>query len=1007
MTKRLPVSTIKNKWTDAQRVDLSDMNAEQAHKQNNDSAIVQNFFGSGIILENPEPVVLFDTDNLSSIQAQLQAANNLDGTGLAPIQQPSDSLEGNQLAITYSDSEIAQTTRAAEAKAFGRYSVKVLIVGLDFEGNLQYDRFEFHKKETQTTFRHYTRVLTIILNDFDGNNNCSACWGGRIQIREALPFELNRDALSASQDVEPNIFIRDLRPADCNNSILTAIQTGIGSEYDVNALEINITGRQPQRVIEPNDVITQIGQKFYTTTDNIQKVTLLLGVSRNDDAYVENRYNWTGDLIVSVYRLQTTTDCPTDIIPDLAIDFEPEERPIAELSFSQAELREAGYVLTDTPQPVDFVFTNSSISESNGVEVGKYHAISVRRSGDADTGTIILEVGNDRVEKSRLTVFNGIWVDVPEEDLWYQVWSDSGKTATGQAYDAGNGLLSPKTTTDEYTGAAIDNWDRHFNFVSTGQNVTNTAVLQAVIEESITTQDERTGNNVYSRQQSVPSLSFVTTATLNTLKQTAEPLTVGCMSDINPKVRDTLEKTQNFVGMANGDTYTIINPDADLLSVRLIGRKLIPQTTCSNFEYRIFKAEYCVDGYGDVNGDGVIDQNDVTRAAALIGSSLSSTTTQQEILDGYKTTLEILRADVDGDGIVSADDVSLIQKFVNREDGYNSFPVGTSFTHLDLTVQPAVARWDGYWDCWQIENPDTLVCDAYVRTDGYDGCGSFIDPASLTEIERIYYGNHVVPNIDGDNPGVYQTAPFVPVNYQIKFNPFWQDWLLALNAEAREMPVTFTFTNSITQNSCDDPLTFNCSQRAEETPDCDPGQNHLYVGGNLILGRGGNVVKPDGTPLPSDLEMGIINLELGDQYFAETSFDIFRSFVADRGDGFTNANYPAMKYFDCTTVQPEDLAGNRVRFNVSIQSFVPALDGYDLVDGYGIIIDDIIGAYMDHTTGFLRLTIKDLDQNPLYKTLVSKIQIIVYLKKSGWVNNVTTVSPSEVGGLGTDPPVAP
>lgn len=74
MTTRVPVSSIENKWVDAQRVDLSDLNTEQSHNNSNAAAIVQNFMGSGVLLENPTPTILFDTDNLSDIQAQLQAA---------------------------------------------------------------------------------------------------------------------------------------------------------------------------------------------------------------------------------------------------------------------------------------------------------------------------------------------------------------------------------------------------------------------------------------------------------------------------------------------------------------------------------------------------------------------------------------------------------------------------------------------------------------------------------------------------------------------------------------------------------------------------------------------------------------------------------------------------------------------------------------------------------------------------------------------------------------------
>ena len=106
-----------------------------------------------------------------------------------------------------------------------------------------------------------------------------------------------------------------------------------------------------------------------------------------------------------------------------------------------------------------------------------------------------------------------------------------------------------------------------------------------------------------------------------------------------------------------------------------------------------------------------------------------------------------------------------------------------------------------------------------------------------------------------------------------------------------------------------------------------------------------------------------------------------------------------MKYSDCTTVQPQDLALNRIRFAVSVQAFVPQLDGYTDEDGYGIIIDDIIGVHIDHSTGILKLTIKDLYTDSVFMTLVTKLQILVYLKKAGWNNVVTVVKPEQIAGL--------
>jgi hypothetical protein len=985
MTTRLPVSSLQNKWSDAQKVDLSDMTTEQVSVNNTDAAIVQNFFGSGVILDAPTPNVIFDTapDKLTAIETALIAAMNFDGTGLTPQNQPSDTQEGIQLAVELADSAV-----------FGRGAVKVLIIGLSFDGELQYDRFEFHKNETQTTNKHYTNVLTIIFNNFLGNNNCSCTMGGHIIIREVRPFELNRDAKMVAQDIMPDIFIRDLRPADCHKDIFTVIQDGIGSAYDANDLEINITGKQPSRTILSGDVTTRIGQKFLASSDNIQKITLLLGVSRDVDAALINRFDWQGDIIVSVHALQSTVDNSTDIIPELTIDFEPEDVPIVELSFSQADLKAAGYVLTDIAQPVDFVFANTSISDPGGVTSGRYYVITLHRSGAANLGDIWAEVGTDKLENSRLTMFNGIWVDVVEEDLWFQVWSDTAKYASGAAYDRGSGITSEKTGIDPTTGGAIDNYIRNLSFMSTGSGVVNTGVIAATLNESVTAQDERTGNNVFSRQQYIPSFSFVSNDTLLTLRQTTEPLIIGCMSDLNPKETDLISGTTEYPGMALGDTFRILNPAADLLSLNLIGRKLIPYTDCGNIDYRIMNVTLCTDGYGDVDGDGYITQDDVTAAAALIGEGLLSPLTQQKIIDGYIDIFALMRADVDGDGYIWGDDVQLIQDYVDRVS--NSFPAGTSFTHLSLQVQTSVGRWDGYHNC----------C-AYIYLDGpRTTCPSdqLVDPDSLTQAEREYYGNHgVIPDILADN-SVFSQVPFLPVDFEIEYQEFWQDWLLALSANSRKMPCSFTYPTSLSSTTCAAPQTFECTERGNTAPACDPGRNDWYVAGNLIIDNGGQIIRPDGSSVKADIEVGIINLELPAEPFSESSIDIFGSFVADRGDLYTNAGFDAMRYSDCTTVQPEDLGDNKVRFNVSIQSFFPNLDGYTDDDGYGIIVDDIIGVYMNHASGILKLTLKDLDYNPLYLTLVTKIQVVVYLKKAGWNNQVLTVTPDQVSNLAVSTP---
>lgn len=969
---RKDVSVVYNKWHDAQRVDQTDLEVEQNRNVATDAAIVHNHFGSGVLLENPLQPVIFDSDNLPADQAAIEAAGNFDGQGLAAHEQPSDINLGNQLEVELTGSD-----------AIGRLSSKVAIIGLSFDDTLQMDRFYFYKNEKQVTANHYKRVLAVFFNDFKGNNFCSRNLGGRYTIKETLSFQLSRDATMVAQDVEPDIFWRDFKVSDPAVSLYNTIQNGIGPEYSVDALNINVTG-QAAIELAANDVTTQVGQKFQATTDNIQKITMLLGARRDDTAALVDAFDWTGDMIISIYPLQSTVSCPTAIIPNLSIDFEPESTPLAQISFSQETLQEAGYILNEVAQPVDFVFNATKLGDgsTSNIVPGDYLAVTIKRSGASTSGTLFVENGTDRLDDSRLTIFSGVWVDVPENDLWFQVWTDAAQIADGQGYDEGNGIQFDKTTTDPETGASIDNQIVNKSFTDTGENILNVGVLQAISEESITVQDERTGNNINSRQQFVPSFNFVDLAGLTTLQQTANPLIIGCAEDTNSKQNALLTKEQDLVGLASGDQFCIVNPDPDLLSLNLIGSRLIPSIVCSETEYKIFKAELCVDGYGDVNGDGYIDAQDIAAVSALLGESLYYTATQQKIIDGYFSTLSLLRADVDGDGYVTSNDVDLITQYVNR--AINAFPAGSSFTHMCLTVQQSTGRFDGYYDC-----------DGYVRLDGYSGL-NIVDPNSMDPLELLYDGYLVDPMIQS-NP-IFTTVPFVGVTYQIIHSPFWQPHFVVFSSDARIVPSAFINDDSTPQESCASTLTFQCADQNDIIPVCDPGRNDFYVPDNLIIDRG-NVVRPDGTPVKADFEMGIVILQLPEEPLEEVSLNLFDKFVADRGDGITRGGFPAMRYFDCSTVQDEDLSQNRIRFDVSIQAFVPNLDGYDPVDGYGIIIDDIIGVHLDQTTGILKLSIKDLFADQVFKTLVTKIQIIAFLKKAGWNNQAVVVEPQELAGL--------
>jgi len=967
-TPKLPVSTLQNLFHDSQNIDKSDMDLEQAHNIQTSAAIVGNFFGSGVLADSLIPNIIFNSDELTPVQAGLVSANNFDGTGLSVAKQPTDINLGNQLEVILTGSEV-----------FGRLSTKVCIIGLSFNDDLIMDRMYFYRNGTKTTSQHYKRVLTILFNDFKGNNYCSANHGGTIIIQEAKPFQLSKRPITSSQDEQPNIFFRDFKVADPSKALYVTIQDGIGPQYNADSLKINITG-QPSRTLESGDTLSRLGEKFLSHSDNIQKVTILLGVQPNDSASLTDRFNWSGDIIFSIHKLQTTVNCVNDIIPGLAIEFEPNPIALVELSFSQAELLSAGYLLTDVAQPVDFVVNGSSVSVPGGINKDQYYAFTIRRSGSAGNGTIFAEVGTDRTEDARLTLFSsGTWADVVEEDLWYQIWSDSVQIASGQGYDAGNGIAFTKTKTDPITGSEIDNQEKYFPFVTTGYSSLNTGVLKAVKFASIEEQDQKTGNQVYSRQQFVPEFSFVGAADLSTLKETSDPLIVGCIEDNNPKDNSTIIATQNFPGSAKGDKFTIIDPSPDLLSQQLLGSKLLPDYNFSNVGYLVAKVDVCIDGYGDVNGDGLITNEDLLLLSDLIGESIHYPSTQQKLVDGYFTLLNLLRADVNGDGYVSAQDYDLLQQFLNKE--INAFPVGTSFTHIDLTVQNMVGRYDGYYSC-----------DGYIDLDGY-----VLNPEEIDPTDALYYGNYLPSIIDSD--AYYRAVPFVALEYRVVPQDFWQEYLLSGSSNARTVPSSYV-KDTTGLLSCSVASPFTCEDSLERDPvACDPGQNIFFFPSDIVIAPGGQIKTPTGDFYKNDLEIATFILQMPETPLSEVSLNIFDKLLRDQGNGLTSAGFACARYADCSTVQAEDLALNRIRFDVAIQSFNKNLDGYDEIEGYGIVVDDTIGVYLDHGTGILKMTLSNNAADEIYMTMVTKIQIIAYLKKAGWNNQVQVITPDETQGL--------
>lgn len=1076
MTKQIPVSAIQNRWFDSEQVDNDDLTVEQNYNNAIQSGIINNQIGSGVLVPTLLSNVLFDSSNASGL---------LDGYGISAQAQPTDKDFGNQLEIELTGSMAA-----------GKRTVKVAIIGLDFQGNLQYDTFTFKTNERQYTKKHYTNIATILFNDFKGLPAQSFNLGGTIVIKEAPPFTISRDPIMVAQDVEPNLFFRDFY-ATTFASLTPLLQSALPL-YNIDALNIKI-GFKENQIISANDVTTQIGQKFLATTNNIQKVSLLLSVQNTTPPGTD--LAWHGDLVISIYPLQSAVDCPTDIVPNTAIEFPPSNIPVAQVSVNYNSLQGLGVQLDGNPQPIDFIFSNTSVANGTTINPGSYYAVTVKRSGSADKCDILIAAGSNDIPNARVTVFTGTtWVDIPEDNLWFRVYTDAAKITDGQAYETGHGIIIPKTIQDPITNIQED---YNLSAIEFNGNSINTAVVQAVVQNSDQVQDQRTGNPVFSRQQLVPSIKLLNPIDMANLQAVSGPLTIGIIQDANQKTFDVstatisaalhswgFTKNQLVIKIIDDTTdprydTNVISLVSNLLNGDFTDAKIIPDTSNPDIFYRIASATLCTMIYGDVNGDGVIDDSDVVALNKLQGANLNSSppvnsqiTTDNvhtTVINGYNTFVnpfatdfgltfqlvdpistdvialgtdgiltpnpndnslaafesastnfstisgltnlnlviygsanqqndgyftilnvdissihvidieklyynsdvikEILRADIDGDFDITSNDGYLLQSYVDRTIPFPpialpSLKIGTPFNVITITVDPFL----------YMNTADTLL----DRTDDF----AYNTPARNTSL-------HIIQDLFL-NDGYLENHNFLtsPVSLSIIKQLSWEDYLVTAIADARPVPTVFTSETGLEVNSC-----ANIGITCETYPaglEFDPGRIDAFFPNNIIVG--GAIVNTDGYSYKVDFEIGTVVLEIPVGLLnAEYTVNIFDAFVADYNNtGVTRLAFPAMRYSDCSTVKPNDIFFNKVRFDVSLQSFSPQMDGYTF-DGYsGDIIDAKEGLFIDYTTGVLKLNFTNLYQDPVLQTLNTKVQINVFLKKAGFNNQPLIISSDKV-----------
>jgi hypothetical protein len=1086
MTIRNPVSSPQNVWYNSQQVDDTDLTLEQNYNNTIVSAIVSNQIGTGILPEALEQNVIFN----SSLQSGI-----LDGVSIFAQNQPTDNNFGNQLQVSLSNSNAA-----------GNQSVKLCIIGLDFENNLQFETFYFRNNEVQVGQKHFTEVLLLLFNDLLGDPLYSLNLGGQLIIQEATPFSLSRSPIMVSADTQPNLFFRDFF-TEGGIPLLTLLQSALPL-YNVNSLNINTSPLDYQYLLA-GDIVTQIGQKFIAATNNIQKVTLLLAV-RNQTPGQSTNLSWSGDLVVSIYPLQSTVSCPTDITPQLAIEFPPSNIPLAQISFNYSTLQSNGIILSSVAQPVDFVFSNSSVANGNNITPNSYYAVTVKRAGAASVCDIMIAVSSNTGTTSMVTTFSGgLWVDISDQNLWYRVFTDAAKVSSGQAYENGLGITLNKVTQDPTSLATIDYSLSGLQFV--GGDVYH-AVLSAETSETVPVPDQSTGQPILTRQQLVPNVTLYNTISLVNLETASSPLIIGAISDKNNDTTSSTSIYSNLYSATLIDNELLIkvvtNPsdprydvsvkllETSLLNGQLVSAQIYPNANNIGTFYRIASAKIITSILGDVNGDGIIDINDLNLLNTYLGYNLNiglpvdgyvndgyMTTGETTFINGYETLISpfvqafgltfeiinpatnaILAHGVDGVLVPSPSSSSSAQ-FTSATVTFNTIVGlgscqlviltntnlqnygGFNITGLDavadvISIDKIIISGDAFVQMFRadvnndghISYADGYLLESYIENSIITGTTTYAGPPTLPntsigtafdiiriklepfvdrddDYSSVIVGRpqaiHILPGPNNDvflNDGYFASHNFLvnPSPILIKTQLTWNEDLVVVNSQAKLLPAVYTSLSGFVNNAND--FAGTSTGLYEAPPAFDPGRNDIFIPNNLIIGDGGEIQRADGYYYKVDFEIGAIILEIPDGIGSEQTINLLNDFIADYptegiGSGRTALGFSSMRFADGSYVTSDAIANDQIRFSVSIQSFSPNVNGLDPNGYYGDIVDGHIGIHLDPTTGLLTLNFANLYQDPILKTLNTKVIINVYLKKGGFNNQPLYVDSTKVQNM--------
>lgn len=992
MSKKILNSNLKKtNFFDGQRVSESDLDSNQKYFEDLIASGNIDFHSSGVLKKSLMPKILLDTskpghyspDGSENSFSGLINARTFDGISIKTDIQPSDREFGVRLEVELFNSE----ARGREQQ------VKVLIVGVSYDpihpsGIANYEVLIFDDNKALLTENHYTEVSCIIINDMSrgsgltdsGVGKVSKNFGGDIIIREADSAKIFAKSNAIKNVYSPNF---DLESMYGEVSLRNQINLGLFPTSSYEELFISYDKESFSFEVDAPIGIS-FGQKFVSSSNNIQKFEILMSVDRSS----QNNLDWQGDLVFSVYELEDAS-ASRSANP---LDGNPKISPIVEVSLDQEDLEARGYSLKENFSKIEIDFSSSKISDPNSgaIERGKAYAFVVSRSGSNTYGKVNVAAGKNYLLAKRESGLKisikdaydpvlyeflefdpnySAYISDEEKSLWFVVHSDQIEITSGIIYGA-NGKVFSIPRLEGYISETkvnfkmppidlVSNNKKNIVGVSSSNKFTNPDV------------HPRTGNFVYTRIEDYPQVSVFLDEDQTVDKD--DFVLLGSVTDSSSRTSDVIKIQNNKVGILNRDFIYILNPTNEILSQNMVGKKISIDPNFSK-EYIVNKSELKTYKYGDFDGNGRFTSSDITRVVELSGNSLTSTETQRSILGGAIDFLDYLRADLNGDDIIGGEDVELIEQAL---DGRVAFPVGENLTVLKLSFESevisessqeilsAVSIPSGQGDSEIVisttrekalllaigdevyfssgANEGTYyISSKEIASDGTTVTIGLSDEEDTTALLFAEASNSLViysKNITNcllDNVNLLKT-PFSSTEVLLFGNEYFQERNIKI-CDLRSF-LDFSF-QEYESNSC---------QCSSEIHTCDLKKiNNKYLPGDLYVE--GRIKDSKGNEFSSDYEFANVSVDLPVGTLNGCQIDLYNSFIKGEGNGcLTETGYPAMRFSDGTYVGCEDsgedtdLAKDRVKITGAIASLhVDAfVDGYE-VDGSSDITETFL-----------------------------------------------------------------